>query len=109
MILGIQIAGALFGVALVYMAFLNYKRKDFTLTEFGFWTILAILFSLVAVFPGLLDPIVESLSLARTMDLFIILGFMFLISAVFYIYSIVRSNQKRLEELVRKIAIDRKK
>ena len=70
---------------------------------------MAALFAIVAIFPEILDPIVASLSLARTMDLFIILGFMFLIFAVFYTYSIVRCNQRRLEELVRKIALERKK
>jgi hypothetical protein len=109
MVLGIQVFGALFGLVLIYLTFLHYKRKEFTLTEWGFWTILALLFATVAVFPQLLDPIVESLSLARTMDLFIILGFMFLIAAVYYTYTIVRGNQKKLEEIVRKIALERKK
>jgi len=105
MVLGIQVFGALFGLALLYLTFLHYKRKEFTLTEWGFWTLLASLFTIIAIFPTLLDPIVENLSLARTMDLFIILGFMFLVAAVFYTYTIVRSNQKKVEEVVRKIAL----
>jgi hypothetical protein len=109
MVLGIQILGALFGLAMLYFTFLNYKRREFTLTEWGFWTILASLFAIVAIFPALLNPVVESLSLARTMDLFIILGFMFLIAAMFYTYTLVRGTQKKTEEIVRKIALERKK
>ena len=109
MVLGIQIVGLLFGLGLVYLTFLHYKRREFTLTEWSFWTILAVLFATVAIFPGILDPIVESLSLARTMDLFIIIGFMFLTAAVYYTYTVVRCNQKKLEEIVRKVALEKKK
>lgn len=109
MVLSIQVFGLLFGVVIAYLAYTKYKRREFTLTETSFWVIIAVLFSIVAVFPSILDPIVESLNLARTMDLFIILGFMFLLIATFYTYGLVRSNQKKLEEVVRKIAIERKK
>jgi len=104
-ILGIQILGLLFGVFMLYYTFLQRKRNDFTTKEYSFWVILWIIFLMVTIFPGLLDPIVKSLSLARTMDFFIILGFMFLIGSIFYTYTIVRKNQKKLEEIVRKIAM----
>ena len=103
-ILGIQILGVLFGVFMLYYTFLQMKRKDFTTKEYSFWMILWAIFLIVTIFPGLLDPIVESLSLVRTMDFFIILGFMFLIGAIFYTYTLVRKNQRRVEEIVRKIA-----
>jgi hypothetical protein len=109
MVLAIQVVGLLFGAGLAYLAFTRFKRKEFTLTEVTFWIVLAALFSAVALFPEILNPLVKSLSLARTMDLFIILGFMFLIIAVFYTYSLVRADQKKLEEIVRRIALERKK
>jgi hypothetical protein len=109
MVLAVQVLGLLFGAGMAYMAFIKYKKKEFTLTESAFWVVLAVLFAIVALFPGLLDPIVESLSLARAMDLFIILGFMFLLLAVFYTYSLVRADQKKVEEIVRRIALERKK
>ncbi len=106
-ILGIQILGLLFGVFMIYYTFLHHKRKELTIKEYSFWIILWIVFIVVALFPQILDPIVRSLSLARTMDFFIILGFMFMIGSIFYTYLIVRKNQKRLEEIVRKVAIDK--
>ena len=108
MVLGVQIVGLLFGVCILYVSFLNYKKKEFTLNELGFWAIFAVGFGGVALFPGILDPIVESLSLGRTMDLFIILGFMFLVAAMFYTYRLMRRVQKSHEELVRKIALEKK-
>jgi hypothetical protein len=109
MILGIQILGVLFGFFMIYYTFLHYKRKEITFKESSAWIIMWALFLIVTVWPQILNPIVASLSLARTMDFFIILGFMFLIGALFYTYTIVRKNQNRLEEIVRKIAIEKKK
>ncbi|MBW2984849.1 DUF2304 domain-containing protein [Candidatus Woesearchaeota archaeon] len=109
MVLGIQILGSLFGIFMIYYTFLHHKRRELTTKEYSFWLALWILFIIVAVFPQILDPIVKSLSLVRTMDFFIILGFMFLIGSLFYTYTIVRKNQNKLEEIVRKIAIERRK
>jgi len=107
MLLGIQILGILFGLFMLYISFINYKRKEFTIKEFSFWLVLWISFIIVTLIPGLLDFFVENLKLSRTMDLFIILGFMFLIGALFYTYTIVRRNQKKLEDIVRKTAIEK--
>ena len=109
MVLGIQILGVFFGLLMLYVTFLHQKRKEFTVKEYGFWVFFWIVFILISLFPNWLDFIVVSLSLSRTMDLFIILGFMFLIAAVFYTYLTVRNTQKKLEEIVRKIAFRTKK
>ena len=107
-ILGIQIIGILFGFFMMYYTFLHYKRKEFTMREYGFWLILWALFIVVTLFPDILDPILKSLSIARALDFFIIIGFLFLIGMIFYTYTNVRANQKKLEEVVRKIALKKK-
>lgn len=108
MALGIQVFGGLFGLFVIYFTFVLYKRKDLTFNELGFWSLFGILFAVISLFPRLLDPVVATLSIGRKMDLFIILGFMFLILAVFYIYQITRRNQRQLEELVRNLALKKK-
>ncbi|MBS3103271.1 DUF2304 domain-containing protein [Candidatus Woesearchaeota archaeon] len=107
-ILGIQIIGILFGFFMMYYTFLHYKRKEFTMREYGFWLILWALFIVITLFPDILDPILKSLSIARALDFFIIIGFLFLIGMIFYTYTNVRANQKKLEEVVRKIALKKK-
>ena len=107
-ILGIQIIGILFGFFMMYYTFLHYKRKEFTMREYGFWLILWALFIVITLFPDILDPILKSLSIARALDFFIIIGFLFLIGMIFYTYTNVRANQKQLEEVVRKIALKKK-
>jgi len=109
MIIGIQLLGGLFGLFMLYLTYIRRKRKEFTVKEYAFWGVFWIVFVLISIFPNWLDPVVVSLSLYRTMDLFVILGFMFLIGALFYTYSIVRRVQKKLEDVVRNVALGRKK
>jgi hypothetical protein len=59
-------------------------------------------------FPQLLDPVLNTLNISRTLDFFIIAGFLFLTFVVFYTYTIVRKNQRKVEEIVRNIALKRK-
>jgi len=107
-ILGVQILGILFGVFMIYYVFLHHKRKELTIKEYLFWVFLWLLFIIFTLFPWLLQPLLQPIGFARTMDLFIVVGFMFLIGSLFYIYLLVRVNQKRLEEIVRKIALEKK-
>lgn len=108
MVLGIQILGLFFGLFMLYYSFLHFKRKEFTAKEFVFWIVLWIIFSYVAVFPAALDFIAQKLNLIRTLDLLIIVGFMALIAMFFYTYTLLRANQKKLEEVVRKVALLKK-
>jgi len=108
MALGIQIIGILFGLFMIYYTFLNYKRKEFTLKEFSLWSVFWILFMFIAAFPYYLDPIVKTFGFLRALDLLVICGFLFLSTAIFYTYTVVRKNQKQMEKLVREIAIKKK-
>lgn len=109
MVLGIQIAGFLFGLFMVYYSFLNYKKKEFTVKEFAFWAVVWILLILVAFFPSILDPIVKYFGFFRALDVLVVSGFLFLIIAVFYTYTLTRKTQKQVETVVRQIAIKRAK
>jgi len=109
MVLGIQIAGFLFGLFMIYYSFLNYKRREFTAKEFSFWLLLWTIFIAVALFPFLLDPIVKKIGFLRALDLLTIGGFLFMIAAIFYTYTIARKNQKQLEAIVRAIAMKNRK
>ena len=107
-ILGIQILGVLFGFFMIYYTFLQYKRKEFTIKEYSFWFIFWGIFVIITLFPQILDPVLGTLSISRTLDFFIITGFLFLIFVIFYTYTLMRKNQKKLEEVVRNVALKRK-
>ena len=105
MVLGIQIAGVLFGLFMIYYSFLNYKRREFTSKEIFFWSVVWILFIAISLFPNILNPIVKIGGFLRALDLLIISGFLFLIAAIFYTYTVTRKVQKKLETVVRDIAM----
>jgi len=107
-ILGIQLLGILFAIFMVYYTFLHHKRKELTIKEYSFWIGLWIVFIIFALLPQILMPILKPIGFARALDFFIVAGFLFLIGSMFYIYLLVRGNQKRLEDIVRKMAFEKK-
>jgi len=109
MVLGIQIAGLLFALFMIYYSFLHYKREEFTVKEFGFWILVWIIFIIITLFPFILNPIRTTFGFFRTLDLLVISGFLFLIVITYHTYIITRKNQKRIEIIVREIAIKRNK
>lgn len=107
MILGIQIMGIIFGISLLYFTFIHYKRKELTRIEYIFWNLVWATFVYLVLFPNSLDFIVESLQLVRTMDLFTIVGFMFLFFLTFYDYVANVQSRRKLERVVRAMALER--
>lgn len=108
MLLGIQIAGVLFALFMLYITFLHRKRKEFTINEAGFWAIAWMGFIILVLFPHFFDFIIKDVfDFARTFDFFIVAGFMFVIGAIFYTYTVLRKTQKKVDTIVRKIAIEK--
>jgi hypothetical protein len=106
MLFGIQFIGILFALFMLYITFLHKKRNEFTLNESGFWTIMWVGFIFLVLFPHSFDFIIKDvLDFGRTMDFFIVIGFMFVIGAIFYTYTVLRKTQKKVDTIVRKIAI----
>ncbi len=109
MVLGIQIAGFLFGLFMIYYSFLNYKRKEFNVNEFTYWLLIWVTFIVITLFPSVLNPIVKIGGFFRALDVLIISGFLFLILAIFYMYTTIRKIQRKLETIVRDIAFKKNK
>ena len=108
MIIGIQIVGVLFGLFMIYLTFLHQKRKEFSAKEYLFWTLSWIVFIIIAIFPNILAPFVEGLKLGRIMDLLTIFGFLFVIGLLFNNYTNLKKTNKKIEEIVRKVAFGKK-
>ena len=108
--LGIQILGVCFGLMMVYVSVLHNKRKEFTEKESLFWISIWTAFIVVSLFPKSLDFLRQDvLGISRTMDFLIIAGFILLTGLIFYMYGLLRKNQKKLEQVVRKLAHDQVK
>ncbi len=109
MVLVIQLIGALFGVFFLYMAFISLKKKELTVNEWTFWSVITTSFIVASLYPQIVDPITRSLNISRKMDFFIIIGFMVLLGISFQTHLTVLKSSRKMEEIVRKVAIDEAK
>lgn len=106
--IGIQIFAVLFAMFMLYISFLHKKRNEFTIKETVAWFILWIGVIFVAVFPNSMNIFIKDmLNMQRPLDFYIIAGFMFMIGVLFYNYTLIRRLQKKIDNLVTKIAIDK--
>lgn len=103
-IIGIQVAGVCFGVFMLYLSFLKYKQNSLTATSFYLFCTAWAGVIFMSFFPKILDPLLENLKFGRRLDFFIICGFMFLITLVFYSHLTIISLNKKMESVVREIA-----
>lgn len=108
MILGIQIVAILFGLFMVYVTYIRRKKDEFTFKEGLVWILIWVAFMILSFFPRMITSISKDVfDLTRPLDLYIILGFMFMIGVNFYTYSVLRKTQKKIDNVVRKIAISK--
>lgn len=105
MILGIQIIGIIFGFLMVYMVFLNYKRKDFSKKQLLIWEIIWIAFIFIILFPNFLSVFTKKMGFVRTMDFLMLSGFIIITFLTFYNYSFLHKINKKLEYQVREEAL----
>ena len=106
MILGVQLLGIIFVLVMIYLTFLYYKRSHYSAASLSLWMAVWLGALLLVLFPETLYGIMETLQIKRTVDFFVIGGFMFFTVLIFYLYDAVKQMQRKMEKLVRKIAIE---
>ena len=102
---GIQIIAAVFAVAMMYQAYLNFRRDHLSLTGFGFWSVLWVGLLAVSLVPGFFQNFITVAHVARLLDLVTILGLLALTGISYRLYITVRGLQKTIATLVRQIAL----
>jgi hypothetical protein len=104
MFFGFQILGILFGLIMMYLTFLYYKRANYDKVGLIFWFIVWVGFTFLVAFPKIIYGVMDVLEIERTADFFYVSGFLFFSVILFYVYNLTKKNQKQLETLVREIA-----
>lgn len=105
MIIGIQIIALLFAFSMIYFAVLAYKRKELTKVEIYSWSILWAFAIIGTIFPELFRKFSMTFLVTRVFDLMVIGGFIVVLSLTVMSYLRVKRNEKKLEDLVRKITL----
>ncbi|PIZ52031.1 hypothetical protein COY27_01600 [Candidatus Woesearchaeota archaeon CG_4_10_14_0_2_um_filter_33_13] len=108
MVSTIQIVGILFGVFMLYVTYLKFRKNEFTVKEMIGWFLVWISFMLLTLFSYTLDYFIRKMSLSRPIDLLTVLGILFLIALSFYNYTNIKRLQLKMEDMVRKIALEKK-
>ena len=105
MIIALQLIGILFALIMIYLTFLYFKRGEYDVRGFITWLIIWMGFMVLAAFPSAVYGIMSELQIQRTVDFFVIGGFLVFSVLLFRTYAITKSNQKQVEKLVRNFAL----
>jgi len=103
-----QIGATLFALFMIYVVTIHKNKTKLSKVEVSFWYAMWVLFIVISLFPNLLLGITQRLSFQRVFDLLLVLALMVLTVIVVVSYFIQKENQKKLEDFVRKQAIDEK-
>lgn len=102
----IQLVALGFGLIMVYLSFLNYKRKAFNRYQLVLWELLWIGFIGVTILPDRFNELTERLGIARAFDLFSIIAFVVVLFLTFHNYLLITRLEKRIERGVREQALN---
>ena len=104
MIAGLQLIGILFGVVMLYLSYVYYKKNTYTQRSFVLWGAVWVIVVIIFAAPQITYGLLGFLKIERTADLLTAVSLVFLTTIVFYIYSTVKQLQRKMEELVRELA-----
>ena len=102
----LQILGILYLTLMIYLTFLYYKRNNYSVKSFIFWICVWSASILLLIFPQSSSRLAQTLAVPRVIDFYLILGLMFFSILCFLTYGAVKRNEKKIEDLVRKVALD---
>jgi hypothetical protein len=108
MIIGLQVIALLFAFSMIYFAILHYKRGEINGMEIGAWLLMWTAAIVVIIFPELLKTFASTFLVTRVFDLMVIGGFVLVISMVASAYVRTKKLEKKLEDLVRREALNKK-
>jgi hypothetical protein len=102
----IQIVAAGFALAMMYQAYLNFRRHDLSVPGFGLWVVVWVGLLAVSLLPGFFQNFISVAHVARLLDLVTIIGLLVLTGISYRLYISVRGLEKKIEALVRQIALE---
>lgn len=107
--IGIQILAVVFGLVMLFMTYYSLKKKQFSAWDFMLWAVVWIGFTLAVIFPTSLKVVLQTFGVISVVQLFSILGMMFIFVVVFFLYKTVKKNNRQVEEIVTKMALKKVK
>ena len=100
-----EIIGILFLLVMIYLTYIEYRRARLSKTTFIIWLIFWLGGILLITFHPYVNSIISEINIVRVLDLYMILAFMFLFALIFYLFVVIKNVEKRVEEVVRRVAL----
>ncbi len=104
MIIGLQIVAIIFSLMMVYLALLQYKRRELNGVEILSWVIIWVCTIFAIIFPEVLRTFALTFAISRVFDLMVVGGLILVISIASASYIRTRRIEKKFEEFIRKEA-----
>lgn len=104
-----QLGAILFALLMFYVVNIHRRKLRLSKIELGSWYSVWGLFIVVAIFPDSVKGIAQNLNFARTFDLLVVVALMILTTITITSFFIQRETNNKIEDLVRKIALDKSK
>ncbi len=101
----IQLLGAIFALDMMFITYFYHRRGVFYLHDSIIWMSVWVGMFLVAMFPQTVEVVIEPFQILRVMDFLLLAGFFFIFSMVFMVFLRSRHNDRRIEMLVREMAL----
>jgi len=101
----LQLLSLLFGLFMLYWSFYIYKKRIIAIFELSFWSLIWVCFIIIALFPESTKIVLQTFRINRTLDLVTILAFMVLWVISYKNYLNNKILRRKLEQLVRDLAI----
>lgn len=105
MLFGVQIIGILFSLVMIYFTFLYYKRNNYDTRFLFVWILVWLAFLVLVTWPKTIYGVMEFLEIKNTADFFVIIGFLFFAVAIFYMFTVTKKLENKMDILVRELAI----
>ena len=105
----IQISLVFFGLFMMYVVRIHFKKKQIGRYEYGLWTLMWLTFIVVNIIPGSFKGIAQSLHVARVFDLLVIFALMILSLVSFQNRFHQKKIDNKIEEFIRRRAMGKKK
>lgn len=102
MILGLQIIAILFSFLMIYLALLNYKRRELNGIEIVSWVCIWSVVIFITIFPELIRTFAQTFAVSRVFDLMVVGAFILVIFMVSVAYVRTKRVESKLENLIRK-------
>lgn len=105
MILGLQFLAVFFALIMVYFAYVNFKRREINRIEMFVWLTAWAVAIFMVLFPDTFRGFAQTFLISRLLDVMLLGGFALVITIVALSYVRTRKIEKKLERLVRKMAL----